>query len=174
MLFESPDGNMMVRFNTVGFVDNSTCITGGNKDDTLQELIQKMKEDAQLWHNLLWCLGDRLELPKYGYHLVYFDFKDSGIPEMRHSPSESITLHNELGDEVEIESKNIYQTGINLGHAKCPKSTGITQLKRSTKTAVCTSDAIVKCGCSRTETRMLYQTVWKPSIEYNTLLPSHF
>jgi hypothetical protein len=24
----------------------------------------------------------------------------------------------------------------------------------------------VKCGCSRSETRMLYQTVWKPSAEY--------
>jgi hypothetical protein len=166
MLFKSPDGNTMVRFNMVSFVDDSTCITGGTKDDTLQDLIQKMKEDAQLWYDLLWCSGGKLELPKCGYHLVHFDSKDSGIPEMRHSPSKSITLHNELGDEVKIESKNIYQTRINLGHAKCQKSTGITQLKRSTTTAITTSDAIVKCGCSRSETRMLYQTVWKPSVVY--------
>ena len=50
MLFEPPDGNMMLQFNMVGFVDDSTCITGGNKEDTLQELIQKMKADAELWH----------------------------------------------------------------------------------------------------------------------------
>ena len=48
MLFEPPDGNMMLQFNMVGFVDDSTCITGGNKEDTLQELIQKMKADAEL------------------------------------------------------------------------------------------------------------------------------
>jgi hypothetical protein len=104
-----------------------------------------MKEDdAQLWHNLLWCSGGRLELPKCGYHVVHFDFKESGLPEMHHSPGESITLHNELGNAVAIESKNIYLTTINLGRAKSPKSTGITQLKRLTKTAISTSDAIVK------------------------------
>ena len=108
MLFEPPDGNMMLQFNMVGFVDDSTCITGGNKEDTLQELIQKMKADAQLWHNLLWCSRGKLELQKCGYHLNHFDFKDSCIPEMSHSPSELITLNNELGNEVKIESKNIY------------------------------------------------------------------
>jgi hypothetical protein len=105
--------NMMVRFNMVGLVDNLTCITGGNKNDTLQQLIQKMKEDAQLWHDLLWCSGGKLELPKCGYHIIHFDFKDSGVPEMPHSPSESITLHNEHGAEVTIKSKHIYQTRIN-------------------------------------------------------------
>ena len=69
---------------------------------------------------------------------------------MSHSPSELITLNNELGNKVKIEPKNIYQTRINLGHAKCPKSTGIMQLKRSRKTTISTSDAIVKCECSRT------------------------
>ena len=69
---------------------------------------------------------------------------------MSHSPSDSITLNNEIGNEVKIESKNIYQTRINLGHAKCPKSTGIMQLKRSRKTTISASDAIVKCECSRT------------------------
>jgi hypothetical protein len=48
MKFESPDGEYIVRFNMVGFVDDSTCITGGNKNNTLQELLTNMKEDAQL------------------------------------------------------------------------------------------------------------------------------
>ena len=118
-------------------------------------------------HDLLWYSGCKLELKKCRYHLVHFDLKDSGIPNMSHSPSESITLNNELGTNVKIESKNIYQTRINLWHSKCPKSIGIMQLKRSMKTAVrSTLDAIVQCRCSRTETRMLYQTVWKPSVRY--------
>jgi hypothetical protein len=49
MLFESPDGEYIVRFNMVELVDDSTCITGGNRNDTLQMVINKMlKEDAQL------------------------------------------------------------------------------------------------------------------------------
>jgi hypothetical protein len=39
MLFTSPAGDTIVRFNMVGFVDDCTCITGGNQDDTLQELL---------------------------------------------------------------------------------------------------------------------------------------
>jgi organic radical activating enzyme len=53
MLFTSPAGDTVVRFNMVGFVDNSTCMTGGNPYDKLQELLEKMKDDAQLWHDLL-------------------------------------------------------------------------------------------------------------------------
>jgi organic radical activating enzyme len=60
MLFTSPAGDTVVRFNMVGFVDNSMCITGGNPNDTLQELLKKMKGDAQLWHDLLWCSGGKL------------------------------------------------------------------------------------------------------------------
>jgi hypothetical protein len=66
MKFESPDGEYVVRFNMVGFVDDSTCITGGNKNDNIQELLAKMKDDAQLWHDLLWCSGGKLELSKCG------------------------------------------------------------------------------------------------------------
>jgi hypothetical protein len=44
MLFTSPAGDTVVRFNMVGFVDDSTCITGGNPNDTLQELLKKMKD----------------------------------------------------------------------------------------------------------------------------------
>jgi hypothetical protein len=54
MLFTSPAGDTVVGFNMVGFVDDSTCIIGGNPDDTLQELLEKMKDDAQL-HDFLWC-----------------------------------------------------------------------------------------------------------------------
>jgi hypothetical protein len=123
MLFTSPAGDTVVSFNMVGFVDDSTCITGGNPDDTLQELLEKMKNDAQLWHDLLWCSGGKLELSKCGYHVIHYDFDDSGIPQMRHSPGDSITLTNDQGDLIPIQSKNIYQTRINLGHAKGPGDT---------------------------------------------------
>ena len=172
ILFESPDGEMMVRFNMVGFVDDSTCITGVGKNATLQELLTNMQADAQLWHDLLWCSGGKLELPKCGYHVIHYNFDNSGIPRMQHSPGDSITLNNEHGDEVIIKSKNIFQTRLNLGHSKSPAGNGNTEFERTMAKAVSGSDAITKCGGTRTETRLLYNAVWKPSVEY--VLPQSF
>ncbi|OEU11291.1 hypothetical protein FRACYDRAFT_246405 [Fragilariopsis cylindrus CCMP1102] len=172
MLFESPSKDMIVRFNMVGFVDDSTCITGGNKNDTLQDLIRKMKEDAQLWHDLLWCSGGKLELPKCGYHVIHFEYENSGIPTMIVSPGDSILLQNEHGNDVKIESKNIFQPRTNLGHIKGPMQRGITQTETVAEKGTRLTNSIVKCGCSRTETRLLYDTVWKPAIEY--VIPQSF
>jgi hypothetical protein len=169
MLFKSPAGDTVVRFNMVGFVDDSMCITGGNPDDTLQELLKKMKEDAQLWHDLLWCCGGKLELSRCG--VIYYDFDDSGIPRMRHSPGELITLKNDQGDFIPIQPKNIYQTRINLGHAKAPRDSCKTEFSRTMKKAVNFGEAIAQCGGTRSENKMLYRSVWKPAVEY-TLLQS--
>jgi hypothetical protein len=172
MLFKSPSGDMVVRFNMVGFVDDSTCITGGEENESLQQVINKMKQDAQLWHDLLWCSGGKLELSKCGYHVIHYDFDASGLPKLRHSPGETIMLKNEHGEEIKIKAKNIYQTRKNLGHYKSPKGTCITHYEHVKKVAVERADAIVKCGGTRAETRMFVQSVWKPAVEYT--LPQSF
>ena len=83
----------------VGFIDDSTCITGGEADTSYLKIKDMMKEDAQLWHDLLWITGGKLELPKCGYHIIYYyDFNNDGVPYMRHTQQESITLVNEIGN----------------------------------------------------------------------------
>jgi hypothetical protein len=172
MLFKSPSGDMIVRFNMVGFVDDSTCITGGDAEDSLQQIIDKMKQDAQLWHDLLWCSGGKLELSKCGYHVIHYDFDASGIPKLRHSPGETIMLKNEHGEEIPIKAKNIFQTRKNLGHYKSPKGTSVTHFEHVKKVAVQRADAIVNCGGTRAESRLFVQSVWKPAVEYT--LPQSF
>ena len=73
MLFQSLDKSRSVGINMVRFVDNSTCITGGEADMnyTCSKIKNTMKEDTQLWHDLLWVTGGELESPKYGYHTTY-------------------------------------------------------------------------------------------------------
>jgi hypothetical protein len=155
MLFQLPSSNMIVKFNMIGFVYDSTCITGGEPSDTLQQVINKMKQDAQLWHDLLWCSGGKLELSKCGYHLIHYDFDDSGLPILRHSPGETIMLKNKHGEEIPIRAKNIFQTRKNLGYYKSPNGTCVTHFEHVKKVAVDRSDAIVKleeqgkkCVCS--------------------------
>jgi hypothetical protein len=103
---------------------------------------------------------------------MHHEFENSGTPRLIRSPGESILLTNEHGDDVAIKSKNIYQTRINLGHAKSPAGDRSTECSRTENKAIAIADAIVKCGCTRSEARMLYQAVWKPAVEY--VIPQSF
>ena len=121
MIFHSPLGDIFIRYNMVGFVDDSTCITGGNPNDSYENLKKKMTEDAQLWHDLLWASGGKLELPKCGYHLIYYNFDDNGIPRMQLPPPDNnIQLQDDKGSPVPIKAKSIYVPRKNLGHYKAP------------------------------------------------------
>ena len=73
-----------------------------------------MREDAQLWHDLLWISGGKLELPKCGYHLIHYDFEQSGIPKVRYIAEDSITLKDEKNEDIKINSKNIFTPRPNL------------------------------------------------------------
>ena len=157
----------------VSFIDDSTCITGGCKNDSLEELKEKMTQDAQLWHDLLWSSGGKLELPKCGYHLIYYNFNDNGLPHMRViSPADKIILKKDEGVDVPIKAKSIFVPRKNLGHYKSPAGNRSTQATKLLEKAIKLTNDIVKCKCSRSENRMLYLTVWKPSIEY--VLPQSF
>jgi hypothetical protein len=157
----------------VGFVDDSTCITGGGSNDSYSKLKAMMTEDAQLWHDLLWTTGGKLELPKCGYHIIYYDFNDSGIPEMRLTPkNDCVTLKNDQGVEVKINGKNTYTPQKNLGHFKAPAGKRTTQCEKLAEKAKKLTSAIVRCGCDQNDSRMLFQSVWKPAIEY--VLPQAF
>ena len=109
---------MIIRYHMIGFMDDSTCIVGGDKNDTIETLKEKMREDAQLWHDLLWVSGGKLELPKYGYHLIHYDFNPSGLPKMRHIEEDSNTLKNDKNEDVKINSKSVFTPRKNLGHYK--------------------------------------------------------
>ena len=58
----SPNGDVVVSFNIIGFVDDSTCATGGKRGKTVEQLLVRVKHDIQLCHNLLWASGGKLEL----------------------------------------------------------------------------------------------------------------
>jgi hypothetical protein len=166
ILFESPDTELMIKMTLAGFVDDSTSCTGITEQESLEDLIQKMREDAQLWHDLLWCSGGKLELSKCGYHIIHYNFDDSGIPKMMHHPSEKISLKDAEGGDVNIVGKSIYQPRLNLGHLKAPARTGIKHFNKVLTNATGMADAVVKCGGTRDESRMYYDTVWRPAVEY--------
>ena len=109
LLFASPTGEMVIRMSIIGFVDDSTCMTGGDPTQPVEALLSMMQDDAQLWSDLLWCSGGKLELPNCGYHVIYHDFETNGIPKMRHHQGNPITLNDSHGDPIPVNPKNILQ-----------------------------------------------------------------
>ena len=117
----------------IGFVDDSTCMTGGDPNQPVEALLSMIQEDAQLWSDLLWCSSGKLVLPKCGYHVIYYDFETNGIPKMRHRQGLPITLNDSHGalipvnpKIIPVNPKNIFQPRTNLGHFKAPAGTSVT------------------------------------------------
>jgi hypothetical protein len=92
---------------------------------------------------------------------------------MRQSPCDYITLKNDQGDLIPIQSKNIYQTRINLGHAIGPGDTCKTEFGRTLKKESNIGDAIAQCGGTKAENKMQYRSLWTPAVEY-TLTQSFY
>ena len=108
MKLSSPLGDVVVKFSIVGFVDDSTCITGAKGGDSVEQLLAMVKHDAQLWHDLLWSSGGKLELSKCGFHIMYYDFDSDELPTLKNLDSTSIDLHNSNGEYCTVHNKNIY------------------------------------------------------------------
>jgi hypothetical protein len=67
----------------VGFVDDSTGTYNDfqpQREKDLETMTSRMQSDAQIWNNLLWCTGGKLELTKCSFHALQFEFKPNGTP----------------------------------------------------------------------------------------------
>ena len=156
----------------IGCVDDSTCMTGGDPTQPVEALLSMMQDNAQLWSDLLWCSGGKLELPKCGYHVIYYDFESNGIPKMRYQQGHTITLNDSHGEPIPVTPKNVFKPRKNLGHFKAPAGTSVTQHDEIMKKARSISNAIMRTGVTRDKTRMLYELVYRPAIEYT--IPQSF
>ena len=136
-------------------------MTGEKQGEMIELLLVRVKHDAQLWHDLLWALGGKLELTKCGFHLIFYDFNDDSIPSMRKISDLVITLENEKGEDIEIRTKKINKARKNVGHWKEPEEIKEpAQFPVSKTTATETSEAIFTAGVNRQEVAVLYQGVF--------------
>jgi exonuclease III len=102
--YESPDKMIKLRLSMVGFVDDSNGQTNlflQNPQPTASELVERMRDDAQLWSDLLWSSGGALELSKCSYQILHWEFGTDGTPK----------IVTELVDEV-VPVMNPDGTGI--------------------------------------------------------------
>ena len=162
----TPNGDVVLLFSIIGFVDDSTCVTGGKQNETIYQFLERVKYDSQFLHDLLWASVGKLELQKCGFHLIFYDFDQHRVPSMRKVSDLVITLENEKGEDIEMRTKQIDEARKNLGHWKEPEEIkSPKQFPVSLQTAIDTSDAIFTAGVTRKEVAMLYQGVYQPKVE---------
>ena len=97
-------------------MDNSRCVTGGKRNKTIDQLLARVKDDAHLWHDLLWASGGKLELQKCRFHLIFYDFDQHGVLLMRKISDLVITLENKKSVDIKTKTKKIDEARKNLGH----------------------------------------------------------
>ena len=131
-----------------------------------------MQEDAQLWNDLLWSSGGCLELPKCGYHTIYYRFHSSGIPYLNHQHTHQVTIQSPDRTDIPIQQKNIYTPRKNLGHFKSPADTYQAQYNVILNKGKGVVDGIVSSEATRSEAQLLHDSAYRPTVKYT--LPQSF
>ena len=70
---ESPNGSLSAKVSIFGYVDDSAGRVLDFKDSLevlVAKLVEKMEHNAQIWSDILWFSGGRLELVKCSYHVM--------------------------------------------------------------------------------------------------------
>eukprot|EP00957_Ditylum_brightwellii_P116589 8893347-Ditylum_brightwellii.AAC.1 len=88
-----------------------------------------MQEDAQLWSDLLWLTGGLLELDKYLYHFIWYEFLHDRTPVMQSTRPGPVLVIKQLNNKIdtEIQYKNPYTPHTTLGHLKAPGAGNVSQ-----------------------------------------------
>ena len=135
-----------------------------------QELLRRMQYDAQLWNNLLYCSGGKLELPKCSFHVLRFEFRPNGtpIPEIASHDGAIHITDLETNREIPIPSKRAFETHKTLGHFKSPTSRQQTELNNLREKAERISVLISISPLTRQGASLAYHTIYNPEHPLHT------
>ena len=162
----------------VGFVDDSTGSLNDfqtHSEAPFPELLRRMQYDAQLWNNLLYSTGGKLELPKCSFHVLRFDFRPNGtpVPEIASHDDKIHITDLESNRLIPIPSKRAFEPHKTLGHYKSPMARQQTELNNLQSKAERISLLISISPLTREGASLAYHTIYNPSIRY-TLPQSYF
>ena len=76
-IFETPDKSLSVQLSMTGYVDDNTGQTNNftiGAQQTVREVRDNMRNDAQAWGDLLAVTGQALELSKCSFNHLHYDF----------------------------------------------------------------------------------------------------
>lgn len=178
--FVTADEQEQIKLSMMGFFDDITGFVNHfapQEDSTLDDLTSKMKEDAQIWTDLLWCSGGKLELPKCTFFALRFMFPPDGSAKpIRQAPPTTMTVvDREDGSEVEIPTIRADESHKLLGHflspvspprGKLPEGETPKQLDALLDKALTTVSLIAASPLTRYGTTLVYHGVYLTQLGY--------
>jgi hypothetical protein len=106
----------------------------------IEALLTMVAHDAQIWNNLLFVSGGKLELSKCSFHILQFQFRPDGTPYPDLAAPPPIKLKDSVSHEsIIIHSLPANQPHKTLGHWKSPAGKQSKQLQEIQKKAKSTS-----------------------------------
>ena len=167
--FRSADGSLIIRVTMLGFVDDTTCCTslGLTEKPTVSQLLQRLEYDAQLWHDLLWVSGGKLNIPKCSFHLISFSFQTDGTPIMISNIKDDITVRDSTGNHLKIKYRPPTATHKTLGHFKAPMDDGHTTFDYLVKRGQTLTAALIRSPASPSEALTFVTSILIPSLCYS-------
>ena len=130
---KDPTGLTTIRLSITGFVDDTNaCVNEWlpQRDGKLEETLIKAQHDTQLWNDLLFTSGGKLELSKCSYHVLRFSFAADGSPSVATETTSPFTIIDSVTNQaVNVGSLPSYAPHKTLGHWKAPAGRSNTQLR---------------------------------------------
>ena len=169
----TPDRNTTCRVSMIGFVDDSNGqVNSFFEDDnltTLRSMINKAKDNATLWSQLLQATGGALELSKCSYHVLYWKFSAQGAPVLSNIKSEIPEL--EVLDPISATTYTLEylpptMAHKTLGHYKDPSGLQKTQYRQLKLKSDSITDFLWSTYLTREEAWLYYQACYIPAITY--------
>jgi hypothetical protein len=176
-IFQDPLGTTSVKMSICGFVDDTNaCINEWlpQRDGQIGSVLDKVRQDEQLWNDLLFITGGQLELSKCSYHLLSFNFKPDGTPVIRNDKVNPIPIVDSItGMSVQMKHLSSHKPHKTLGHWMAPAGTSRTQLTAITSKSQVLSTRIATSHLSRYGAQLAYRAIYVATLRY--VLPQcHF
>jgi hypothetical protein len=122
--YQSPDGLHRIFLHMLGFVDDTkTHVNDMMSPSSLsvEELVEKMAVDSQLWHDLLHVAGAALEFSKLFYYVSYWRFEPSGRPYLDDNISTTMPMSNpDRTTTLHFINTSVHEARRTLGPVKSP------------------------------------------------------
>ena len=136
--------------------------------------MNKVQHDAQLWNDLLFVSGGKLELTKCSYHPLRFRFSADGSPTVDTTLPPAINIIDSITkDTVKVVALSPHAPHKTLGHWKAPAGLGTTQLTTLKTKMQMLSVRIATSWLSRYGARLAYHALYVAVLQY--VLPQcHF
>ena len=152
----------------LGFVDDNNITNNGEKWETVNDIIIRTQQDAQLWNDLLRATGGALNLDKCFAQVLAFQFGLNGAPVIAPAdPALTITIQDRmLNKAVEIKPISPYKTYRSLGTEQGTSKNQTNQHGKLIKTSTTHNR---KLACSAMSPRCAwvhYTAVFQSSVGY--------